>query len=104
MTEAKKAMRTPGELQRHVESGGMGEDHIAVRLLIDASDADGVRHFDEDLPVSVVRALLNPEVGNFFLPISGAGRMKPPRARGHYLHTQYIREIILLDKLPGEER
>lgn len=89
------------DLQR-LAAGSNGEDRIAVRLVIDASDADGVRHFDESLPLTLVRALLNPDVGNFFLPIEGNGRFKPPRAKGHYLHTQYIREIILLDVLPEE--
>lgn len=96
--------RTRGELQKQVLAGGRGEDLINVRLVIDGSDADGVRHFDETLPISVVQALIDPEVENFYVPIKGMGRLKPPRARQHYLHSQYIREIILLDDLPEEGR
>jgi len=92
------------DYQRHALSGAPGEDKILVRLCIDCSDADGVRAFDESLPVSLVRALINPEVANFFIPIEGAARPKPPRAKQHYLHSQYIREIILLADLPEEEQ
>lgn len=91
------------ELQRRALAGNPDEDRINVRLCIDGSDADGVRFFDETLPVSLVRAILNPMIGNFFIPIRGDGRTKPPRARGHWLHTQYIREIVLLDELPEEK-
>ena len=97
------APRTPKELQRHVLRGGSGEDKLNVMLLIDGSDADGVRTYNEALPVSVIRALLDPDIKDFFIPIAGTDRMKPPRAKGHYLHSGYIREIILLDALPEEE-
>jgi len=90
------------DIQRRALTGGGNEDHVTVRLCIDASDADGVRFFDESLPVSLARALIDPTVGTFFIPIQGNGRMKPPRARSHWLHTQYIRELIFLDDLPEE--
>jgi hypothetical protein len=90
------------ELQRRAVAKDHSEDTINVRLCIDGSDADGVRFFDELLPVSLVRALIDPAIANFFIPVRGDGRTKPPRARGHWLHTQYIREIILLDELPEE--
>jgi hypothetical protein len=90
-------------VQRHALSGGQGEDHITVQLLIDGSDADGVRQFDETLPISVVRAILDPTVDNFFIPIEGKARPKPRAAKRHFLHTSYIREVILLGDLPEEE-
>ena len=93
----------PIELQKHILRGAPGEARINIRLHIDASDADGVRFFDEMLPVSVVRAILAPEVADFFIPVQAVARMKPPRAKGHFLHTSYIREITLLDALPPEE-
>ncbi len=71
-----------------------------MQLLIDGSDADGVRVFNEALPVALIRAILDPEVANFFIPIKGSERMKSPRVKSHWLHTSYIREIFLLDKLP----
>lgn len=95
--------RTPGEVQRHALSGGQGEDHLTVQLLIDGSDADGVRQYDETLPISVIRAILDPTVDNFFIPIEGKARPKPRSAKRHFLHTSYIREVILLGDLPEEE-
>lgn len=93
----------PVGLQRTLMQGDEDEPRINVRLYIDASDADGVRFFDEALPVSLVRAILAPQIADFFIPIQGSARMKPPRAKGHFLHTSYIREITLLDELPPEE-
>ncbi len=75
---------------------------LNVQLLISGSDADGVRCLNEQLPVSLVRAILDPTIDNFFIPIKGAERMKPPRVKSHWLHTTYIREIFLLDDLPEE--
>lgn len=95
--------RTPGDVQRHALAGGNGEDCITVQLLIDGSDADGVRQFDESLPVSVVRAILDPAVADFFVPIAGYARPKARAAKQHFLHTSYIREVILLGDLPEEE-
>ena len=92
----------PVELQQHVMRGAPGEARLNVRLHIDGSDADGVRCFDETLPVSIVRAILAPNVADFFIPVQATARMKPPRAKGHFLHTSYIREITLLDELPEE--
>jgi hypothetical protein len=89
-------------LQRTRHHGA--EDTINCRIYIDGSDADGVRAFDEALPVSLVRAILNPNVADFFIPIQGTARMKPPRATRHYLHTRYIREILLLNELPPDEK
>lgn len=105
-TEVKKPVQPPArptlaDLQRVAR--GTEETRINVRLYIDSSDADGVRHFDESLPVSLVRAILDPGVGDLFIPVQGNGRLKPPRARGHWLHTGYIREVLLLDELPEEE-
>lgn len=95
--------RTLKELQRLAARGGDGEDKITVRLLIDGSDADGVRFFDETLPVALVRAILDPTIDNFFIPILGAARMKPRMAQSHWLHTSFIREVVLLGELPEEE-
>lgn len=95
------ARPTLADLQRVAR--GSDETRINVRLYLDSSDADGVRHFDEALPVSIVRAILDPGVGDLFIPVQGFGRLKPPRAKGHWLHTGYIREVLLLDELPEEE-
>ncbi len=94
------AVRTPKDLQR-LAASGQGEDMINVQLIIDGSDADGVRAFNESLPANLVRAILDPEVADFFIPIKGSERMKSPRVKSHWLHTSYIREILLLNDLPG---
>jgi len=83
-------------------TGGDGEPQINVRLLIDGSDADGIRQYDELLPLAIVRAILDPEILDFFIPIAGNGRTKPPRTKSHWLHTGYIREVLVLDELPQE--
>lgn len=95
--------RTPKDLQRITVQGGSGEALLNVRLLIDGSDADGIRAYDELLPVSVIHAILDPEVKDFFILIQGTARPKPPRCKGHWFHTSYIREIYLFDELPPEE-
>lgn len=95
--------RSPADVQAHVLAGGRGEDSLNVQLYIDGSDAEGIRCYDENLPVSVIRALIDPNVADFFIPIAGHARTKPRAARQHFLHTSYIREIILLGDLPPEE-
>src|SRR3954468_12621017 len=85
------------ELQRlatlALRGGAVGEDLITVRLCVSANDSAGHRFYDELLPISLVRAILSPSVANFFIPIKGSGSFKPPRTRGHFLHTSYIHEV-----------
>lgn len=90
---------SPATLQRRAARGGESENTINVRLLIDGSDADGIRAFDESLPVSLVRAILDPQVADFFIPIQGNGRMKPAITQSHWLHTSYIREVLVFGEL-----
>ena len=87
----------PAAIQRRVARGAQGEDRINVRLLITGSDDDGIRAYDEQLPMSLVRALLDPDIADFFIPIAGTARTKPPRTKSHWLHTGAIREILILD-------
>lgn len=87
----------PQHFQRLAKSREPGEDLINVQLLIDGSDADGVRAFNERFPVSVVRDLLDPTTEDYYLPIKGGERMKSPRVKSHWLHTRYIREIFIMD-------
>jgi hypothetical protein len=94
---------TPLALQRHAIKGAPGDGQITVRLYINGNDDDAVRFFDESLPTSIVRAIISPEVADFYIPIEGRARMKPPRAKAHFLHTSSIRELVLLDELPEEE-
>lgn len=94
---------SPAAIQRRAAKGGEGEDKINVRLLIDGSDADGIRSYDESLPVSLVRAILNPNIADFFIPIQGNGRMKPAITKSHWLHTSYIREVLVFGELPEED-
>lgn len=93
---------SPAALQRRAAKGGEGEDKLNVRLLIDGSDADGIRAYDEQLPVSLVRAILDPQVADFFIPIQGNGRMKPAITKSHWLHTSYIREVLVFGELSLE--
>jgi hypothetical protein len=86
---------SPRELQANAVNAKPGEDNlINVRLSLSE-----IENYDEQLPESIVRALLDPDVADFFIPIEARGR-RIPRAKGHYLHTAFIREIILLDDLP----
>lgn len=98
---------SPVSLQRRAVKGSEGEDKINIRLLINGSDDDGIRSYDEQLPVSIVRAILSPEIADFFIPIAGTARTKPPRTRAHFLHTSAIREVLILDDVDlfgeGEE-
>ncbi len=71
-------------------------DRINVRLVLAETE-----QIDEQLPIDVVRMLLSPVVNDCFIRISN-GVKKPPRCKAHYLHTSYIREIMLLDELPAE--
>ncbi len=71
-------------------------DRINVRLVLAETE-----QIDEQLPIDVVRMLLSPVVNDCFIRISN-GVKKPPRCKAHYLHTAYIREIMLLDELPAE--
>ena len=91
----------PREIQRQAITGDQSaEDRINVRLLINGSDDDGIRAYDEQLPVSILRAILDPGVGDFYVPIEGSARTKPPRTKAHFLHTSAIREILILDAYP----
>lgn len=90
------------DLQKLASSKEPGEDLITVRLHLSTGDVDGIRWFDEQLPVSVVRAILDPSIPDFFIPVRGTARMKPPIARGHWLYTLYVSEIILFGDLPEE--
>ena len=78
---------TPVAFQKHALKGGPGEDKINVQLYINTDGTDGIRWYDEALPVSVVQAILDPRIEDFFIPIAGTSRMKSPRSTGHYLHT-----------------
>ena len=104
IAQAEAPQRSPlAQLQQIAQGKEQPEEaRINVRLLIAGSDADGIRHFDELLPSSVVRAILDPEIANFFIPIQGQGRLKPPRTKAHWLHTSYIREVLLFDELSEE--
>jgi hypothetical protein len=88
---------SPVVLQRRAARGELAEDKINVRLLITGSDDDGIRAYDEQLPISIVRAILSPEISDFFIPIVGSARTKPPRTKSHWLHTSAIREVLILD-------
>lgn len=79
------------------------EDRLSVILILASpSDADGIRSYSERLPITLLRGILDPNVADFFIPIEGSARLKPPRAKSHWLHTSQIREIVLLDELPDE--
>lgn len=93
--------RSLKDLQKLAARGGDGESMVNVQLLIDGSDADGVRCYNEQLPAALVRAILDPQIADFFIPIKGSERMKSPRVKAHWLHTSYIREVLQLDELPG---
>lgn len=94
-------LSSPKDLQR-LAATGQGDDLLNVQLLIDGSDADGVRCFNEALPAALVRAILDPEVADFFITIKGAERMKSPRVKSHWLHTSYIREVLVMGELDLE--
>lgn len=72
-------------------------ERINVRLILDE-----MHSYDEALPVDVVKALINPNVADFFIWISKK-LTDPPRCKGHLLHTSYVREMLLLDELPSAE-
>ena len=92
---------TPSALQREAERASASVEKIAVRLILASpSDADGIRHYDEELPIQLVRGILSPTVADFFIPIEGAARTKPPATKKHYLHTSQIREVLLFGELP----
>lgn len=85
---------TPEQImQRHTEDIERPIDRINVRLVLDETT-----FLDELLPVDVVRMLLSPVVNDCFVRIAN-GLKKPPRCKAHYLHTSFIREIMLLDAL-----
>ena len=86
---------TPRELQATAINAKPGE-HNLVNVRLSLSE---IENYDEQLPEPIVRALLDPDVPDFFIPIQTPGR-RIPRAKGHYLHTAFIRELILLDELP----
>ena len=89
----------PKSLQSFLLSGDTaGYDLINVRLSL--SD---VENYDELLPSVLVRALIDPDVPDFFIPIKAVNR-RLLRAKRHYLHTAFVRELILLDELPDERK
>jgi hypothetical protein len=86
---------TPERLQYILEHPKEEYTRINVRLIIDET-----HFYDELLPIEAVRGLLSPDVPDFFILIKGLKQI--PREKGHYLHTSYIREVLLLDELPEE--
>jgi len=90
-----KARSVPERLQYILEHPSDEYQRMNVRLIVDE-----VNHYDETLPVEVVRGLLSPSVPDFFILIQGIRQI--PREKAHYLHTSYIREVLLLDELPEE--
>ena len=88
-------MTEPERLQYILENPADEYQRMNVRLIMDE-----VNHYDETLPVEVVRGLLSPSVPDFFILIKGIKQI--PREKAHYLHTFYIREVLLLDELPEE--
>lgn len=90
------ALTTPERLQYILLHPKDEYQRVNVRLILDEAN-----HYDEHLPVEVVQGLLNPTVADFFILIKGTNPI--PRSKGHYLHTSYIRECVLLDNLPGWE-
>lgn len=92
-----KEVTTPERLQYILEHPSDEYARVSVRLIIDE-----VNHYDESLPVEVVRGLLSPSVPDFFILIKGIKQI--PREKAHYLHTSYIREVLLLDELPEQEQ
>jgi hypothetical protein len=89
-------MTEPERLQYILENPNDEYQRVHVRLIIDE-----INHYDEGLPVEVVRGLLSPSVPDFFILIEGIRQI--PREKAHYLHTSYIREVLLLDELPAQE-
>jgi hypothetical protein len=74
-------------------------ERINVRLILDEN-----LFYDEKLPVDVVRAIISPDVPDCFIQINTMPRNNPERSTAHYIHTSYIREILLLDELPEEKK
>ncbi len=95
--EKENTVSTPGQLQKLVKKPS--GDLINVRLIIDETN-----HYNELLPVEVVRAIIDPDVPDCFIQISGRPRIAPARCTRHFVHTSYIREILLLDELPEEKK
>lgn len=83
----------PEQLQALTKNAGLSEQLINVRLYIDE-----IHFYDAQLPVEVVHGILSPAIADCFILVPG--KNDPPRTKGHYLHTSYIRELLLLDELP----
>lgn len=89
------AETTPQRLQDSLVHPDDEALRLNVRLIMSETD-----FYDESLPIDVVRGLLSPVVDNFFILIKG--KQQIPGAKGHFLQTSFIREVILLNDLPEE--
>lgn len=87
---------TPEALQALQDNPSEGQQIIRARLIVDE-----INHFDESLPLPLIQGLLSPSVSDFFIQVTAPDKI--PGAKAHYLHTSYIREVVLLDALPGSE-
>jgi hypothetical protein len=86
---------SPRDLQATALNAKPGE-HNLINVRLSLSE---IENYDEQLPEQIVRALLDPEVPDFFIPIQTPGR-RIPRTKMHLIHTAFIRELILFDELP----
>jgi hypothetical protein len=91
-------MATPQELQAILLNFKPG-DHEEINVQLNLSDTE---NYNEQLPLPVVLAMIDPTVPDFFIPIKGTGR-RMPREKRRYLHTSYIRELVIFDELPAQE-
>jgi hypothetical protein len=87
------SLTTPERLQYILLHPTEDYDRINVRLILDETN-----HYDELLPVEVVQGLIDPTVDDFFILIKGHQQI--PNAKGHWLQTSFIREVILMNELP----
>ena len=91
------SLPTPKELQDLLLHPELEQPNLmSVRL-----NLSDIENYDEQLPLPMILAMIDPTVPDFFIPIKGAGR-KIPREKRRYLHTSFIRELILFDALPEE--
>ena len=85
-------------MQQTSKRSDPADERINVRLILSQTE-----FYDESLRIDVVRALISPLIPDAFIQIVGVGsRAGIPRCKGHYLHTSFIREIVLLDELREE--
>lgn len=86
---------TPKELQDLLLNFKPGQ-HDLINVQLNLTDTE---NYNEQLPSPVVLAMIDPTVPDFFILVHGTGR-KLAREKRRYLHTSFIRELILLDDLP----